>query len=691
MPRPPRAPRQLAGADRPFDPDDLDSYLTDAVDDPPWRLEPDEDAALPGEVADIARVSEDFDLDERLLTAPDRPGCYLMRDRRGEVVYVGKAASLRQRLRQYAAGQDERYFVHQLREVLGAVDVIVTATEKEALILENELIKRHQPRFNVRLKDDKRFLHLRLASDQDFPRLQVVRRPQRDGAQYFGPYASASSARQAIALINRHFQLRTCPDAVFRNRTRPCLEYQIHRCLGPCVLPVDPAEYASHVKDVALFLSGRRGELVGRLQGKMHAAAEAEDFERAARYRDHIHALQTSLEQQSVAVTGQSRAVDAIGLYREGAKACVAVLTFREGVLIGSRGHLLRDQEWPDGEVVAGFCQWLYDGGQAVPDELLVPVALDEPGVLADWLSDLRKQRAALIGERVPKAGVEVIHPQRALKARLLQAAADNARQTFEDHARKAVSQAATLAGLQRRLHLRNLPQRIECFDISNISGTDPTGSMSVAWQGALAPREYRTFRVRSLETPNDFAMMHEVLSRRFERVHSHGWPLPDLVVIDGGKGQLKMAEQVLAELGIEGVDLCGLAKARTLDSDDQGPSRSSPERVFLPGIKNPVVMPQHSNEVYLLTQLRDEAHRLAITLHRKRRSQRTVGSRLDRIPGVGPSRRNLLLQTFGSLAGVQQAGQEALAATPGIGPELAQRIVTALGKPRAPDDQLLV
>lgn len=659
------------------------AYAADADPDAPYVFAPHPGVA-PGQVEDPAAprtAQASFDFEARLRTAPERPGVYLMHDRGGQVVYVGKASNLRARLRQYAQGQDERFFVHQLRQVLAAIELIVTASEKEALLLENELIKRHQPRYNVKLKDDKRFLHLRLDSRQPFPRLQVVRRPAQDGAQYFGPYASASAARQAIGQINRHFQLRTCPDSVFRNRVRPCLEYQIHRCLGPCVLPVDPDDYAAHVKDVALFLGGRRSELVARLKQRMAEAAEAEHYERAGRHRDQLRAIETSLEQQATVLAQHRQRMDAIGLYREGARVCVAVLTFREGTLLSHHGHLLKDQEWSDAEVVAGFCQWLYDQGQAVPDELLLPVEIADPEVLAEWLGDLRRQRAHLSAEVVPRAKVEVVTPARGVRAKLLQAAADNARQTFEDRARKAASQSATLLGLQARLRLRKPPRRIECYDISNIQGTDPTGSMSVAWDGALAPREYRTFAVRSLDTPNDFAMLYEVLSRRFERVQSHGWPLPDLVMIDGGKGQLKMAVAVLAELGIGDVELCSLAKARTLDSDDHGPSLSSAERVFLPGIKNPLVLPQNSNELYLLTQLRDEAHRLAIGLHRKRRDKRTLVSRLDKVPGVGPQRKKALLEAFGSVQGIRDAAAAEVAAVPGVGAALAQRVQLALGR----------
>lgn len=660
---------------------------------PDITYEPDPES-LPGQVADPIRRA--FDFDERLRTAPDRPGVYVMRDRNGEVVYIGKAASLKARLRQYASGQDERFFVHLLHHVLGSIELVVTATAKDALLVENDLIKRHQPRFNVKLKDDKRFIHLRLAGDEDFPRLQVVRRPAQDGAQYFGPYASASAARATLAQVNRHFQLRTCPDSVFRNRTRPCLEYQIHRCLGPCVLPVDPAEYAGHTRDVTLLLTGRRKELLARLKDRMAQAAEDEQFERAARYRDQVHAIEQSLEQQTVNLLGEKRSFDAVGLFRQGARACVAVLSFREGVLLGSQGHVLKDQEWPDAEVLEGFLTQLYDRGQPVPDEVLLPAELPDAEVLADWLTDLRRTRAAL--EAVPGASdqavrhsrgaVEVLHPQRGAKVRLVEMAMANAQQVFEEQDRTAGVALKTLEGLQRRLHLRSLPRRIECYDISNISGTDPVGSMSVALDGELAPKAYRHYSIRSMETPNDFAMMREVLGRRFQRVKDGEGAAPDLVVIDGGKGQLKMAMQVFEDLGIYDVDLVGLAKARTLDTDDQGPSQSSPERLFLPGAKNALVLPQNSNEMYLLVRLRDEAHRFGVTFHRKRRAARTLRSRLDQVPGVGPTRKKALLETFGSLKGIAAASDEELAAVPGIGPEVVKRVRLVVRKPK-PDGDL--
>lgn len=644
----------------------------------PCEIPPD-DAALPGAVADVLDQSDDFDFDARARSAPDRPGVYLMRDRGGAICYIGKAASLRNRLRQYASGQDNRFFVHLLHEVLGGIDLVLTASEKDALLLENDLVKQHLPRFNVKLKDDKRFLHLRLNTDENFPRLEVVRRAAADRAQYFGPYASASAARATLAQINRHFRLRTCPDSVFRNRIRPCLEYQIGRCLGPCVLPVEVSEYAGHVRDVGLFLSGRRSELLGGLKQRMELAAQDEQYERAARLRDQIRAIETSLEQQNVNLLGEKRSIDAVGLYREGARAAVAVLSFREGVLLASQGHVLKDQEFPDAEVAEGFVAQLYDRGQTVPDELLMPAQLENPDVLAEWLTDLRLTRAHLHAGALPRGKVAVLAPQRGTKARLCEMAAENARQTFEDRLRVSTSAHKTLEGLQKRLHLRSLPQRIECYDISNISGTEPVGSMVVFLDGQPAKAEYRHFTVRSLETPNDFAMMYEVLERRFHKAQDGAGPLPDLVVVDGGRGQLKMAEQALDDLGVYDVELCGLAKARTLESDDAGPSQRSDERVFRPGVKNALVLPQNSNEIYLLAAIRDEAHRSAITHHRKRRNARTLQSVLDAVPGVGRTRKTALLKAFGSLRGIKAADPAAVAAL--VGDEVAARVLALLRK----------
>ena len=635
-------------------------------------------ATRPGAVAEPRTHYEPFDFATRVGQAPAHPGVYLMKDRRGRVVYVGKAKSLRARLRQYLLRQDERFFVELLDEVLGDIELVLTATEKDALLLENELIKKHQPRYNIELKDDKRFIHLRLGREHAFPRLEVVRRPRDDGARYFGPYASAASARATLGQVNRHFKLRTCSDGVFRNRSRPCLEYQIKRCPAPCVLPVAEAEYADHLRDVELFLAGRGSELVDQLRARMAASAAAEDFERAAVLRDQWRAIERSIERQHVALLDRlKRDIDAIGMHREGARLAVAVLQFRGGMLAGSQGYALADQEFPDDEVVAGFAERYYDRGHPIPDEVLLPRAIEAPATLAAWLTDLRRQAGG------PQRAVTVHRPTRGLKAQLCQMATDNAEQVFADRLRPLRDGVAVMEGLRRRLGLRALPRRIECFDVSNIQGTDPVASMAVFIDAQPDNQAGRRFKVRGKQTPDDFAMMYEVLCRRFEHSEADGWPLPDLLVVDGGPGQLKMAMNALQDLGVHDVEAVGLAKARTQDGDDRGPARRSPERVWLPERPHPVVLPQTSNEVYLLTRVRDEAHRMAVTFHRQRRGARTLTSELDRVPGIGPTRRKALLNHFGSVRALREASIAELCAAPGIGADTAARIREALGASR--------
>lgn len=619
-----------------------------------------------------ASADEPFDFARRVELAPAKPGVYLMKDREGAVVYVGKAKSLRARLRQYLNRQDERFFVHLLASVLGDIELVLTASAKEALLLENELIKQHQPRYNVKLKDDKRFIHLRIGRKHAYPRLEVVRQTKRDNARYFGPYASASSARMTLRQVNRYFKLRTCSDQSFRNRSRPCLEYQIKRCPAPCVLPVDKDEYAGHIEHVAMFLDGRRAALMDELHQRMTAAATNEDFEHAAMLRDQWRAVERSLEQQNTVMLGNRRDTDAIGLFREGGRVAIAVLRFRLGTLIGSEGYALKDQEFPDSEVLDGFLGRFYSGGHEIPDDVLLPLDVDAPDATGEWLTDERRAR----GGHTRK--VTVTTPQRGTRKRLVDVSIDNAKQVFEDRLRTSGSREL-LTRLQSKLGLRNLPARIECYDISNISGTDPVASMVVFEDGEPARGEYRSFRIRSGDTPNDFAMMYEVLSRRFSRGIREGTALPDLVMVDGGVGQLKMAVAALGDLGVHDLDIIGLAKARTQQGSDDARRKRSPERVFLPNKQHPLVLPQTSDEVHLLTRLRDEAHRFAITFHRKLRGKRTLASALDDIAGIGPARRKALLVAFGSVGKIEAAPVTDIAAVDGIGPELAAAIKAGL------------
>jgi excinuclease ABC subunit C len=616
-------------------------------------------------------------------TAPRRPGCYLMKNRLDEVVYIGKAQDLRARLHQYfqPGTSDTRFFVGLLDKVLGAIDIIVSNSAKEALLLENELIKRHQPRFNVKLKDDKNFLNIRIGAEHPFPRLQVVRRRKKDGAEYFGPFHSATAIRQTLKVVNRYFQLRTCRDNDFASRTRPCLQHQIGRCPAPCVLPVDPESYRAHVDDVKLFLGGRGDRLVATLKAQMFAASERFEFEMAARIRDQIAAIERSLAPQKV-VLSEIVDIDVIGLFREAENGVIAVLHLRGGVLVGSHPYPFRKSLLPDDALIDGFLSAWFDGSRPVPDLVLTPVAVPDAEAWSELLSETRGRR------------VEVREPQRGDKRRLIELANENAQAAFAQRRRNEADAEEVLQRLQQQLHLQKIPKRIECYDISNIQGTDQVASMVVAVDGVLAPKEYRHYRIRRAETPDDFASMLEVLSRRFRRI-AEGAVAPDLIVVDGGRGQLSMAVEALRAIGVEGVELAGLAKSRVLDEDghvrkgrakrrpDAAPSSDdverSPERVFRPMAKNPIVLRANSNELFLLQQLRDEAHRFAITHHRKLRSKRTLRSALDDIPGIGPARRKALLTHFGSLQRVREVEEAAIAAVPGFSAALAARIKEAL------------
>ena len=598
---------------------------------------------------------------------PTDPGCYLMRGAGGEVVYVGKAANLRARVRQYfGATSDTRYFVGLLDRYLEDIEVIITASEKEALILENELIKRHMPRFNVELKDDKNFLHLRVDDSVDWPKVDVVRRPRRDGARYFGPYHSASKVRETLKVAERHFQIRNCDDLSFRNRSRPCLQYQIKRCPGPCVLPVAREAYQENVRDLMMFLRGRHDELLATLRERMFTASGDLQYEQAARFRDQIRAIEGSLQPQQVAL-GQAVDRDVVAVYHEGGLLQLAVLLVRRGKLVGSRNFGFDEQGTPVAEVVSTFINLFYNAGNDVPDEVLLPIDVDGVEALEERLAELRGRR------------VRVKVPQRGAGRKLVEMAERNAEHAFFQARRSEAVRDGGLVRLKEKLRLVNLPYRIECYDISLFQGAAPVGSQ-VVFEGGIPKRsEYRHYKVRDVEGTDDFAMMREVLVRRLRRGVEEG-RLPDLVVVDGGKGQLGVACAVLEDLAIEGVDVVGLAKSRVQDEQDEaGGVTRSEERVFLPGVREPIVLRAHTDELFLLAHLRDEAHRFAINFHRKVRSGGTLKSALDGIPGVGPARRRALLRAFGSVKGLRGAAEGDIAAIPGIGPSLARAVHEAL------------
>ncbi|HZX42775.1 MAG TPA: excinuclease ABC subunit UvrC, partial [Myxococcaceae bacterium] len=594
---------------------------------------------------------------------PTAPGVYLMKDARGEVIYVGKAVSLRSRVRSYfGRSSDTRAFIPFLESWLADVDTVVVSNEKEALLLENELIKRYQPRFNVLLKDDKNFICLRLDPAGEWPRLEVVRRFKRDGAMYFGPYASASSIRETLRIINRYFQLRTCSDHVLHHRKRPCLLYQIGRCPAPCVYDVSREEYAESVREVALFLEGKGGELLGALRTRMKAASDALRFEEAARLRDQLLAIERSLERQKVA-TSEPIDQDVFGYHREADRLVVYVLYVRQGRLNGGQAFPFTGQEFPDEELIGSFVNLYYGEDNVLPDEVLLPLR-PEGGVeaLAELLTEKRGRR------------VRVVVPQRGEKLRLVEMSAANARQALIDQRRSKDELEKVLERLQDRLYLARVPRRMECFDISHFQGSSIVASQVAMTEGELDRERYRRFRIKSVQAQDDFASMYEVVSRRLRRGHEAG-DLPDLLVIDGGKGQLASARAAMKDLGVT-LDVVGLAKSRELDSDDQaGASARSPERVFIPERRDPIVLPQNSPELFLLVRLRDEAHRFAITYQQKLMRRRNFRSVLEDIPGVGEGRKKALLRAFGSLKRVREASIEDLAAQAGLGTTMAERI----------------
>jgi excinuclease ABC subunit C len=651
---------------------DTPDVLTAADADAPAELDADADAGAEadgdGDV-DAAGARRGrrrrFDPEAVIERLPTEPGVYLMKDKKGRVIYVGKAKDLRARVAQYFRGADERLFVATglLARLVGDIETIVVGNEKEALLLENNLIKQHNPRFNVKLTDDKNYIVLRIDPARRFPRVEVVRKIGDDGARYFGPYHSATSARETLRVVNRHFQLRTCTDHVLEHRQRPCILHQIKRCPAPCVLPLDPAAYAEQVEDAALFLAGKRDDLVPRLKTRMKEAATALAYERAAQLRDQLYAVENAKIAQNV-VQREQLDQDVIGFHRVADVVEVVVLFMRQGKLIGRRSFRLTDQEIPDSEVVRGFVKSYYELGPTIPDEVLLPLPIDDADVLADWLRERRGSR------------VLVFAPERGPKVRLVELAHKNAQ--AQAGSRRGQSDAlAALAKLERRLGLRALPRRIECFDIAHLQGAATVASMVVFHDGEPARQAYRRFKVKTV-TNDDFAAMYEVLSRRFRRARDGvpGWEAPDLLVVDGGKGQLGTALAALRDLGFDmvgerGFDAIGLAKER-----DDAEGEAQPDRVYLRGVKDPVKLRPSSTELMVLARIRDEAHRFANTFHRSLRDRRTLRSSLDDVPGVGQKRKVLLLRTFGSVKKIREASADELAAVPGMSKKAAQAVV---------------
>jgi excinuclease ABC subunit C len=504
----------------------------------------------------------------------------------------------------------------------------------------------------------------------------VVRRFKNDGARYFGPYSSASSIRETMRIINRYFGLRTCTDHVLENRKRPCLLYQIGRCPAPCVFEIPSADYKRSVDEVVLFLEGRATELVENLRARMKEASRGLEFERAARIRDQLFAIERSLERQKIALT-EPIDMDVFGFFREADRLLFYILYVRQGRITGGQSFPFSDAEFPDDELLASFVNLYYDQENVVPDEVLLPLEPEGLETLGELLSERRGSK------------VRVAMPKRGEKADLVRMSAKNAEQAFQDRKRTKDETLAILQRLQQRLHLTKLPAKMECYDISHFQGASIVASQVASTDGEIDKSRYRRFKIKGLEGQDDFASMHQVLTRRLKRGLDEG-ELPDLIVIDGGKGQLASAHAAMKDLGVEGVDIVGLAKSRELDTestDRAAPSQRSPERVFLLNRKDPIVLPQNSAELFMLTRLRDEAHRFAITFQQKLMRKRNFRSVLEDIPGVGEGRKKALLKHFGSLKRIKDASIEELAEVEGVGSAVAERIHSFLhGAPEEPE-----
>jgi excinuclease ABC subunit C len=583
----------------------------------------------------------------KLENLPSSPGVYLFKGDGGVVLYVGKARSLRSRVRGYfqPGSSDVRAFVARLDAELTDLETFVTESEKEAALLEHQLIRRHKPRYNVKLRDDKEYLSLRLDPKAEWPRLEVVRRPKRDRAQYFGPYPSASSARTTLRLVNRYFQLRTCTDTELRNRSRPCLQYQIKRCPGPCVFDVDREAYGEQVKNVGLFLSGRHDELRRDLEAKMQRAAREQRYEEAAVHRDQLKALDAVREKQSVSAV-RDVDQDVVGIHREGDDAEIAVLVIRRGKLGSVHTFTLKKVSVPNDEIVSGFVLDRYTSGVELPDEILLPMDVEAREGIAELLSEERGKR------------LQLVVPKKSTGARLLELAHQNATHAYGEKGRKRDSLDAKLEAIKERLRLPVTPRAIECIDISHTGGEETFGAIVSMRDGELHRAGYRAFRVKTVRGGDDYGAMHEVLSRRFSRsTTSEDWALPDLLVVDGGKGQLRVALEALAALELEGVSLAALAKEK-----ESATGAELEDRIYLPGQKNPIPLRSHA-ALQLLALLRDEAHRFS---NRKRTGEgrRTrVTSALASVHGIGQKTERRLLAALGSVDAIRGATEDELVA----------------------------
>jgi excinuclease ABC subunit C len=598
-------------------------------------------------------------LEEQLGQLPHSPGVYLLRDAEGTILYVGKASDLRHRVRShFTGGQKLTPKLFRMAGRVVDVDFYVTASEQEALILELNLIKRHHPRYNVRLKDDKTFPYLKVDAGQDWPRVYFTRRLEHDGGRYFGPFASAKSVRQTIKVLKGIFPFRYCTRRITGVDAKACLEYHMGRCLGPCIGAASREEYASMIRDVILFLEGKQEKIVGELGQKMARASAALEFEKAALYRDQMQAIGNVVEGQKIAAVVRGEQ-DAIAFYQDRDQAYVQVFFIRHNRLTGRESFVLKGTQHEEpSQVMASFIEQFYGSNPNIPPRLLLQHPVEDVAVLKDWLQSRRGGR------------VDIQVPYRGGKKRLLDIVAENARQGWEQLKIKQFAapkeREKALDEVQKALQLPYPPLRMEAYDISDIQGRAAVGSMVVFERGKARPAHYRRFKIKTISGANDYAMLQEVLRRRFkhagETAAADSWAvIPDLVLIDGGRGQLNAAREAMGDVGVNSVPLASLAKQN--------------EEIFIPQKAKPVVLPRSSPGLQLLQRLRDEAHRFALSYYQRVRRRETFASVFDNVPGIGPKRKRALLRQFGSVQAIREASVEKLATASGVTESLARKV----------------
>ena len=600
-------------------------------------------------------------IQDKLTRVSHEPGVYLMKDAAGHVLYVGKARDLRKRLASYlkSAGQLDNK-VGILMDKISDFDTIITRTEKEALILESNLIKRHRPRYNVVLKDGKRYPSLRIDLNDKYPNFSIVRKIGKDKALYFGPFASAHAVRETLRTINKTFKLRKCKARDFKTRTRPCLHCQMDGCLAPCCLDVEPDVYGEQVNEAIMFLKGRTPDLIRKVKKQMESCAREQQFERAARLRDKIFYLERTIEKQ-IAVTTDFKDRDVYAIARSEESSVVTVMSVRSGFLTGTRHYSFTETLSTAEEIIAAFIRQYYERHPFIPDELLVSIDPADAELTAEWLGNFKKRK------------VKILRPIRGEKAQLVAVAVHNAENELSSLIASRSAEMDLLLRLQKKLKMKRLPERIECFDNSNISGTQAVAAMVVFENARAKTSFYRKYRIKTVSEHDDYAYMEEVLNRRFGKGEA-AKPYPDLLMVDGGKGQLNIAVAVTGALNLtHEFDIVGIAKK----DEKKGESR---DKIFKPGRANPINFGRDEDLLLFLQRIRDEAHRFAISFHRKRRQKISLQSELDTIPGIGKKRKAALLQHFKSVKNIRAADAEDISALSGFNRVVAESILKALG-----------